>query len=205
MSQRDEQLSALLDNALDTREMDQFMQDLKRDPVDDAERMQRYQMVGDVIRDELSEGSFMDVSAAVHRAIQQEPELNTRAIKPAAKIFDFSAYVKPLTGMAIAASVAMVTVVAVRTVNTEAADQPLQAVAENKQVIESQQLARITPVNPAIAQHVRAASTDAPNQTQLRYKQLNEYMMNHSGYTGQASMQGMMPYARVVIENNNSR
>lgn len=191
MSERDEKLSALLDNALDRKELNRFMQDLRRDPVEDAERMQRYQIIGDSMRDELSEASLMDVSAAVQRAIEQEQ--TPRAARPGriARLFSLPALVKPLSGMAIAASVAMVTVVAVRTVSTETEAPGVPAVAEVSQQA-------VAPVNPAIAQHVRAASTDAGQQARLRNKQLSEYMMNHSGYAGQASMSGMMPYARVI-------
>ena len=190
MNERDEKLSALLDNALDRKELTEFMQDLKRDPVGDGERIQRYRIISDVMRDELSEASLIDVSAAVHRAIDQEQPLHVSARKSSVSWWRFPALVKPLTGMAIAASVAMVTVVAVRTVNTDA-ENPVQAVAEVGQQ-------PITPVNPAIAQHVRAASTDASQQARLRNSQLSEYMMNHSGYAGQASVSGMMPYVRVI-------
>ncbi len=197
MSQRDEQLSALLDNAMDEKELQEFMQDLKRNPLEDAERVQRYQMVGDVVRDELNESSFMDISAAVHRAIEQEPSLDVKPAKQPGRIFDLSAWMKPLTGMAVAASVAMVTVVTVRLVDTDPANESQQAIANVNQAPVTNNVA-VAPVNPAIAQQIRAVSTEASQQNQLRQKQLNEYMMNHSGYAGQSTMQGMMPYVRVV-------
>lgn len=201
MTTRDEKISALLDDALEQKELDAFMQDLKRDHVEDAERVQRYQMIGDVMKDDLNAASFMDISSAVHRAIEQEPELNGAA-KPKAKIIDLSSWLRPLTGMAVAASVAMVTVVAFKTVQTESIENPVQTIADaqvetNKQFIGAQD--RIVPVNPVIASQVRVASTsDVKNNRQLQAKQLSEYLMNHSGYAGQTTMQGMMPYIRVV-------
>ena len=191
MSERDEKLSALLDNALDRKELNQFMQDLKRDPVADAERIHRYRIISDVMRAEFSEASLMDVSAAVQRAVEQDDA--PAVVRPGwlSRFFNMPALVKPLSGMAIAASVAMVTVVAVRTVSTDTDSAPVQAVAELG-------LQPVTPVNPAIAQHVRAASTDASQQNRLRNKQLSEYMINHSGYAGQAGGAGMVPYARVI-------
>jgi sigma-E factor negative regulatory protein RseA len=195
---RDEKISALLDDALEQQELDAFMQDLKRDEVHDAEQIQRYQIMGDALRDDLSESSFMDISSAVHRAIEQEPEINVTVQKTKAKLFYFSAFVRPLTGMAVAASVAMVTVVAFRTVETESAGNPVQAVAQVQQQIKNN-TARITPVDPAIARQVRVASTaELHNPHKQQEKQLSDYMMNHSGYAGQTTMQGMMPYVRVV-------
>lgn len=198
MSDREEKLSALLDNALNAREVDDYLQDLKRDPLADAERMRRYRLIRDVMRDDLSQVSMMDISAAVHRAIEQESEFESTPVKPVAAWFNLSAWIKPLSGMAIAASVAMVTVVTVRTVGTGNDDASVQAIAENGKASAIDTSAPVIPVNPVIAQHVRAASTDAANDALLRNRQLSEYMMNHSGYAGQTSVQGMIPYVRVV-------
>ncbi len=195
---RDEKISALLDDALDQQELNAFLQDLKRDDVEDAEQVHRYQMIGNAMRDELNESSFMDISAAVHRAIEQEPEINAAVKKSRPTIFNFSGLVRPFAGMAVAASVAMVTVVAFRTVETESVEDSVQTIAEAQPQIKNN-TSRITPVNPAIASHVRVASTaDINKPSQLQAKQLSEYMMNHSGYAGQTTMQGMMPYVRVV-------
>ena len=199
MSERDEKLSALMDNALEHREVGEYLQDLKRDALADAERLQRYQIIRDVIRDDLSQISMLDISAAVQRAVELEPETDTAPqIKPVASWFNLAAWSKPLTGMAIAASVAMVTVVAVRTVNTGEQDIGAPALVEANGAGNAANSAVVTPINPAIAQHVRAASTDAGRQSALRNHQLSEYMLNHSGYAGQTSVQGMIPYVRVV-------
>lgn len=190
MSEKDERLSALVDNALDSRELNEFMRDLKRDPVDDAERIQRYRIISDVMSDELSEISLMDISAAVQRAIEQETPLQVSS-KPRARLFYFPALAKPLAGMAIAASVAMVTVLAVRTVQVDSPSEPVQPIAEVSQQA-------VTPVNPAIAQHVRAVATEPTQPNRQRNSQLSEYMMNHSGSVGQTTVPGMMPYVRVI-------
>lgn len=70
--QREEQLSSLLDGALNETQLKSFMQDLKRDPIDDAETAQRYHLMGDTMRDELDQASFMDISSAVSRAVEHE-------------------------------------------------------------------------------------------------------------------------------------
>jgi len=201
ISKREQQVSAILDDDLNQQELNEFMQDLTRDPVADAERVKRYQMMGDVLRDDLNEASFMDISAAVHRAIDQEPEYhalesNTAAKKVSKPLFDLSAWTKPLTGMAIAASVAMVTVVSFRAVETDSTNDPARAVAEASVEFKKPTIA---PVNPVIANQVRLASTvEAKTKMQLQAKQLSDYMMRHSDSAGQSTMQGMMPYIRVV-------
>lgn len=193
--QRDEQLSALLDNALNEPQLQSFMQDLKRDSVADAEAAQRYQLMGDVIRDELDSSSFIDISAAVHRAIDQEPVHNESAAVVTGEagtglLSLLSGWLKPLTGMAVAASVAMVTLVTFNTVqNSDNTQQPAQLA----------QSAPVIPASFAIARNVQVASTlDVSKKSSAQQKQLNYYMLQHSGYASQSTMQGMMPYVRAA-------
>lgn len=188
--QRDEKLSALLDDALEDQQLTDYMQDLKRDPIADAETAQRYRLMGDVMRDELDQSSFMDISSAVHRAIENEPELDQLAVETVARVKSrqsiFSNWLKPLTGMAVAASVAMVTLVTFNTVQNSDSSTP------------ADQLAQTQLVNPEIARNVRVASTLDTSKSTEQQKQLNEYMMQHSGYASQSTLQGMMPYVRAA-------
>ncbi len=191
---REEQLSALLDNALDEAQLDDFMQDLKRDPLEDAETAQRYRLMGDAMRDELDQSSFMDISGAVHRAIAQEPEHHevqaisrNNTLAPLSALLD--RWLKPVTGMAVAASVAMLTVFTFNTVQQDDADNTTQLA----------QSASSEKMNPEIARNVRVASTiDQKSKSTEQQKQLNRYMMQHSGYASQSTMQGVMPYVRAA-------
>lgn len=196
MNNRDEQISSLLDDALKQQELDVFMQDLKRDPVAEAECIKRYQMIGDAMRNELSNVSFMDISSAVQRAIDNEPEPEYKPQIAAKPRFDLSAWLRPLSGVAIAASVAMVTVVSFRLAGTSPDSDAMQPVASVQSSVSPQ---FVTPVNPQISQQIQVVSTDrSAANNGLTQKQLNDYMMNHSEYAGQTTIQGMMPYVRVV-------
>lgn len=200
MKHRDEQISAFMDNALDGQELRDFLQDLKRSPVTDAEQLQRYQIIRDVLKDELDPSSFIDISAAVHRAIEQDTDTVTQLLPAkSASTIDFSAWLRPLSGLAIAASVAMVTVLTVRVVSNDSTGivQPLVAESQIKLPVQP-----VIPVNNNLLQHIHVVSTaDLEKESLLREQQLREYMMNHSEYAGQTTIQGMMPYARVVSFN----
>ena len=196
--QREEQLSALLDDALSDEQLQFFMDDLKRDPIADTESAQRYRLIGDAMRDEIDQSSFIDVSAAVHRAVEQEPVHNEVPEKAKTPSFNlaalFSAWVKPLTGMAVAASVAMVTLVTFNTVQDNG-DATSAQVAQISPV----QFAPINRVSPEISRNVQVASTlDISKTTPQQQKQLNQYLLQHSGYASQITMQGMMPYVRAA-------
>lgn len=196
---RQEQLSALLDNDMKREELTQFMDDLKRDPLTDGDTLQRYQLIGKTLRGELDAAAFIDVSAAVQRAInlEAEPVTNVRQLRPR-WVVSAQKMMRPAAGLAIAASVAMVTVVSVRMLQQNTPD------AASGQSMAALTPAPVVPVNAQLAQQVQvvavnsAANTVLPPAGERTAPQLNDYLLRHSGAAGQASMQGVMPYARVV-------
>ena len=198
-TQRNEQLSALLDNDMTEQELAQFMDDLKRDPLAEGETLQRYQLIGKTLRGELDSAAFIDVSAAVQRAIELEspPVSNVRVLRPR-WLPTMQKWMRPAAGLAIAASVAMVTVVSVRVLQQNAPD------AASGQSVVATNTAPIVPINAQRAQQVQvvAAGTisapDAGTSTQASDNQMREYLIRHSGVAGQTTMQGVMPYARAV-------
>lgn len=202
MKNRDEQLSAFFDDALNEDERNDFLHDLKQNPVADAEKNFRYNLIADVMRNDVDVTSFMDISAAVHRAIDAE---ETYGLVPenkksgAGRRFDFSSWLRPLSGMAIAASVAMVTVVAFRTVEMQSVVPANQLATDTQTQQQYIQSADIVPVNVDLVRQLRVVSVDGDQpDSALRAQQLNEYLMNHSGYASQNTVQGMMPYVRVA-------
>jgi len=203
--ERDEQLSALLDSGLDEQQLQSFMQDLKRDPIEDAEISQRYRLMGDAMRDELDQASFMDISSAVSRSIEQEPAHNEvvteQAVTNTSSSFNLgeliSSWFKPVAGVAVAASVAMVTLFTFNTVNNESNTDNVQ-LAQSSTAAPAARVSLQT-VNPEIARNVRVASTiETAKKSPQQQKQLNSYMLQHSGYASQTTMQGMMPYVRAA-------
>jgi len=209
--QREEHLSALLDSELSDEQLESFMQDLKADPIADAEAAQRYRLMGDAMRDELDQSSFMDISGAVHRAIEQEPAhtesaelakqstqslsshgLSSQGLSQRVSNW-FSSLTGPLTGVAVAASVAMVTLVTFNAVqNTD----------EKSQSAQLAQSVPVVPVSSEIARNVQVASTLNVKPKSAQQQELNRYMLEHSGYASQSTLQGMMPYVRAADVNS---
>ena len=195
--QRNEQLSALLDNELRPEELAQLMDDLGRDPLAQGETLQRYQLVGKTLRGELDAAAFMDISAAVQRAIAAD----TVSLSPVRQLQprwlpSIQTWRRPAAGLAIAASVAMVTVMSVRLLQ-----QPVPTGAPSLVAL-SPTLAPtpIVPVDARRAQQVQVV-THRVEGSVLPVSvtpQLNNYLMRHSGVAGQATLQGVMPYARSV-------
>jgi len=189
MSKRKEKISAFLDNDMHSDELMSFSLSAE---ADDAKLAQRYQMIGDTLRGEVSDSSFVDVSAAVREALADEniadqivakPELS--GAKPAVEkpgLFDLSAWLKPVAGMAVAVFVAVLMVFSV----SEQQGSAVAPVATNIEVKPAVQLAADDKVAPATAT-VDNKETD-----------LDPYINQHLEFATQDALQGRLPYVRAV-------
>ena len=108
-----EQLSAFIDNEIGPKALSELESD--------SSLLHRYQLMGDAIKGDLCDASLIDVSAQVSMAIENEPAYSAGSIKTeqvktsqqsssARPLFDFGAWLRPVGGVAVAASVAVVMV-----------------------------------------------------------------------------------------------
>ena len=188
MSKRKEKISAFLDNDMHRDELMSFS--LSAEP-DDAKMAQRYQIIGDALRGEVSDSSFVDVSAAVREALANENIADQVAADTGRSssnesveksgFFDLSAWLKPVAGMAVAASVAVVMVVAV----TQQEGSNITPVATNIETPPAVQL---------------AVDDKTPVQTTVDNKDsgLDPYINQHLEFATQDALQGRLPYVRAV-------
>lgn len=178
---RKEKISAFLDNDMHHDELMSFSLSAESD---DARAAQRYQMIGDTLRGEMSNSSFVDVSHAVREALADEisavetgPSLDKQA--PSA-IFDISAWFRPVAGMAVAASVAVVMVV----------------------TLSGQETGALTPIAVNVEEQPAAMSaTKVATDDQLMDKKatdLDPYINQHLEFATQDALQGRLPYVRAV-------
>ena len=209
---RKEKLSAFLDNDLHRDELMSFSLSAEDE---DAAQAQRYQIVGDALRGEMSDSSFIDVSQAVREALANEniadqvpaaqhaAATNTAAqsqktpVKPSA--WSLSALLRPAAGMAVAASVALVMVVSISQQETGAIAPVAGPAASNVLQPAVQlvmlQLAAEQPTNNAAA----AGSVTVSHQAAGSDPKLNQRLVNkHLEFATQDTMQGRLPYVRAV-------
>lgn len=187
MSKRKEKISAFLDNDMHRDELMSFSLSAE---ADDAKVAQRYLMVGDTLRGEMSQSSFVDVSQAVREALADEniadqmtESVSAQPAQPATEkssFFDLSAWFKPVAGMAVAASVAVVMVVTV----TGQDSAGIAPVATNT---DTQLQAQ-----PAVQVAVEDKTIDAKDTD------LNSYINQHLEFATQDTLQGRLPYVRAV-------
>lgn len=193
MSKRKEKISAFLDDDMHRDELMSFSLSAESD---DAKVALRYQMVGDALRGEMSDSSFVDVSSAVREALADENIADQMAIKPETSsskqvstksgFFDLSAWFKPVAGMAVAASVAVVMVVSV----TQQEHAEIAPVATNIEALPAVQL--------AVDDKAADQSTTDTKTAGSKDTDLDPYINQHLEFATQDTLQGRLPYVRAV-------
>jgi negative regulator of sigma E activity len=204
MSESNEKLSVIIDEYAD----DDVCQKVLDDVIDDVNlqyQMRRYQMIGDVMRHELPDRINLDLSHQImsevrkidsQESVQAQPGQTSSGSQP---LWGW-VKLKPFAGLAVAASVALVSVTLWQ---SEPVNSRQVATAENKTVsVESRKMenfANLPPqinaitVSSGLKEGTRwLASEDSPALQQ----KLNGYLVNHTEYA--IPMQGLIPQARVA-------
>lgn len=172
-----EQLSALVDDELTSAEQALLIRQLASD-ADLNQRLVRYQLISDALQNHLPQRVDPDFLGRVHEAL---PDVNGNH-----STSTLSAFIKPLAGLAVAASVAVVAVISVQSFRQETTS-GVPAVASA----------------PADSDYIRAG--DNGNQAHDRLarsvENLDEYLVHHNEFT---VSRGMLPYVRLVGADMNT-
>jgi sigma-E factor negative regulatory protein RseA len=204
MKHQDENLSLLLDDDSEA-DVDAVLDEVMAD-VNLQYRMRRYQIIGETLRNELPQAIDTDFHHGVMAKIrEQSPKLEAHG-NHSDQVNELGrgnvvplltrAWFRPFAGLAVAASVAVVTV---------ALWQPLQQqgkpndglVSADQQKIE--QLAGQQVVGSAVPVSSRLQSGTRwklEQESSVVQRKLNAYLVNHTEYS--SSMQGLIPQARVA-------
>jgi sigma-E factor negative regulatory protein RseA len=196
-NQAAEKISAYIDDAMNVADIESLFEASDSAELTDSHFSvaARYHMMGDALRGELSDASMLDVSAQIHQALRHESFDVVVSAKPVKKAslenhFDFftwlESFARPLTGMAIAASVAALMVVTV--VQFESPEG-------------GQQLAVLPVVLPAGAPDTLMAnkqSVDDSANKEQRIADFDTYLTEHAEFAAQDTLQGRIPYVRAV-------
>ena len=198
MNKRKEKISAFLDNDMHRDELMSFSLSAESD---DAKTAQRYQMMGDALRGEISDSSFIDVSHAVREALANEnigekisaakSEALSDPLSARQGFFNVSAWFRPVAGMAVAASVAVVMVVTLSGQETGT----LAPVAANIDTQpEARPVVRVAVENNTITDKTIDNKATGNNSIDIDQRLLNQ----HLEFATQDALQGRLPYVRAV-------
>ena len=170
-----EQISALVDDELDATEQALLLRQLSRD---EALRRQfaRYQLVSDALKDSLPDRVDPEFHVRVQTALQDEAPLHaTAATRQLMRLY------KPVAGLAIAASIAVVAVLSLQSVRQTSPDTtPVVASA------------------PAPADYIRAEGQPPVTRSASSTHDLDAYLVNHNEFAANRGMRGILPYMHIV-------
>ena len=172
------QLSALVDDELADREIDLILRRLSREG-DARDRWERYHLISDVIQGQLPAALDTEFAARIRQAIEAEP-------LPQAVARPLPAWYKPVTGFGLAASVALIALFGLKLNQTDVLQPatPFAATTANLATPASLPIQTV-----ALARPVHSAREPA---------RLTSYLVNHNGYASMSSVNGMLPYVRMV-------
>lgn len=193
-----EQLSALVDNELDSSELPLLLRQLEGSE-ELTGRLERYYLMRDAMRRELPSVGAVDVAGRVAVELASEPAHSS------ARRTRRGHALKPAAGLAIAASVA---VLAVSLWPAGPATTPQTPSSPSNSVVQ------LTPQSGAMRVSTGGGGTgaivDAPQQTSAADGQewerldpqvqhwLNGYIVDHSQHAGSAQLGGVINYARIA-------
>ena len=177
-----EQISAFLDGELPAAEQRLLLERLAREPQLRAHWSQ-YQLIGDSLRKSLPPALDPGLADRIMAEVEALPAYSGAATGALTRAL------KPLAGLAVAASVAAVAVLAIQQTG---APQPGAV-----QVAANPPAAVAGPALYARAQEAQATNPDEIQSAGVNHR-LNEYLVNHSAYAASGGMSGMLPYVRIV-------
>jgi sigma-E factor negative regulatory protein RseA len=197
MKREDEKLSLLLDDRVDAADVAGALDQVTAD-VNLQYRLRRYQMIGEIMRNELPPAIDTDFHARVMAQIRAEA--GSGASAEAGRVVPLAArsWFRPLAGLAVAASVAIVTVVLWQPVQQQQGGAPESLANADQQMIQQLAEQQIKGGAVTVSSRVQDGGTRwiSENQSPMLQQKLNAYLVNHTEYSN--SMQGLIPQARVA-------
>jgi negative regulator of sigma E activity len=185
MTQYDERLSAFVDGELEQAESERIISEILSNE-ELRSRWLRYQRAGSALRHEPGVSSSIDILTGIHARLEDEPTI----LAPQQKRQPMSAMFKQVAGMAIAATVAAVSVIMIQP--TEKAFGP----ANN-------QVATNTSAPVATQQEwLRVNSANWSDDRPAVVSKLNSYLVNHNGYS--TPIRGTLPFVPIVTAGNDT-
>ncbi|HAJ93098.1 MAG TPA: hypothetical protein DCO71_10880 [Gammaproteobacteria bacterium] len=172
-----EQISALVDDELAEAEQVLLIKRLEGD-VTLRNSLLRYQLISDSLQNHLPRRIDPDFNIGIQLALQDDPDVQAGPAR-LTRLF------KPVAGLAIAASVAVVAVLSLQSVRQEV---PSATAAIATAPVTTEPAG--SDVAPLLANNPDYSSSDAPG--------LDVYLANHNEYATNRGMQGMLPYVRLV-------
>ncbi|MFT4562505.1 MAG: sigma-E factor negative regulatory protein RseA [Gammaproteobacteria bacterium] len=153
---------------------------------DDTDTWARYHLIGDVLRDPLAELAPTNFAANLSTQMAQEPTLLAPKIR-------LRAWIRPLAGLAVAASVAAIAIVGVQQQSAPSSPEP--AIAHSSPVkLAAPPIAALD----ASDQKLELSPAEIPPTLLHAPRRLNGYLVKFNEQRSNVGVPGVNPYVRIV-------
>jgi sigma-E factor negative regulatory protein RseA len=187
-----EKLSAFMDGELDGHHHNEIIDVLTLNP-DMRQVWWRYHLIADAVTQDMKTYAGTDLASSISAKILQEPT----TLSPLRKNNPVS-FIKPLAGMAIAASVAAVAILGFRLSGTQQQESVQLPRVVARDEASTATVSQFTPAGrntPIPSNNIRLANA-VPNA------RMNSYLLNHNEYNTMGNrMQGIIPYVRIIAND----
>ena len=162
-------------------------------------RMRRYQIIGDAMRHELPQVIDTDFHQSVMTRIREQAEDSPQMSAEGSAASRLSwLTLRPFAGLAVAASVALVTVALWQPLKQESGQPDDSLVSADQQKIQQLAGQQVKAGAVPVSTRVQALGTRWKLEHEMPglQQKLNAYLVNHTEYSN--SVQGLIPQARVA-------
>lgn len=176
-----EKISALVDNEMDVQQT-AYLVDVLRDDEQARARWARFNLISDALRNNLPEQIDAGFAQRVSKLLESEPVV----LAPRRK--QLPAVLRHAAGFAVAATVAVVAVLAVQQQGGVETGIPQLATSASGTAVKNDWV------------RVNVDNVKWTAQQPAVESRLNAYLVNHNGYTN--SVRGILPYAPIVSSSS---
>jgi sigma-E factor negative regulatory protein RseA len=185
MNNKTDTLSTLMDGEI--RDADKWLERLEKDEEMQAV-WQRYHLVRDAMKGQLSDFPVLDVSVSVSQALKDEPVILT----PLWRRLNPRYVMKQAAGLAVAAAVGTIAVLSVQQTQLGLSDN--NVIVKTDSESSTYQLAsKIQPGQIRQVSFTTRKKLDAAVESKL-----SGYLVNHNEFSRSIRVSGVMPYTRIV-------
>ncbi|MGK0297844.1 MAG: sigma-E factor negative regulatory protein RseA [Gammaproteobacteria bacterium] len=187
--QKREKISIFMDGESDINEFSTL-------PLDDELKAiwHRYHLITDVLHQRTPLNSQISLSQKISDSIKQEPTV----LSPARKALP--GFFKPLAGMAIAASVAVIAILGIQQYQSN----NLPSENQTAQIQQLQLQSQPSNLNFGVQGSVPDVQTARPVRMEMQSDlRINRYILNHNEYQSNVGVQGVTPHIRLVTTDTN--
>ncbi len=187
-----EKISALMDGELDGRDREIAIENIEID-LETRRSWQRYHLIGDTLRNTLPSTVNPDLAAKLNTMLENEPAI----LAPrSSNRFLKKEFLKPVAGLAIAASVTAVAVLGLHGSDRKVPGSSATEVAQTSNVPENAPMANSS-MAKIVPSTVRTVKYE-PIENTIEAQRLNQYILNHNQVNARFGIQGVSPNARLV-------